>query len=236
MKPKYLIFDVDNTLLDFGAVFYRGQEAAAKLLGLPCTAEFRALDEKCGWRAWKECRLDDTHLEEVQQHYHEYYYQYVKNHYVYLLENLGLSFDVELLTQNYLDCAAAISTPMEEDALQVYSALAERYSLAIATNGTEIMQISRLWDYLPHTKAVFISERVGQIKPTAAFFDHMLHSLSCDPADCLMIGDSLSNDILGAQQAGMKTCYYNPRGKAISPEIKPDYEIQNLRQLLTLLP
>jgi FMN phosphatase YigB (HAD superfamily) len=111
MKPKYLIFDVDNTLLDFGAVFSRGQEAAAELLGIACTAEFRALDEQCGWRAWKECRLDDTHLEEVQQHYHEYYYQYVKNHYAYLLENLGLSFDVELLTQNYLDCAAAISTP-----------------------------------------------------------------------------------------------------------------------------
>ena len=33
------------------------QEAAAQLLGLPCTAEFRALDEQCGWRAWKECRL-----------------------------------------------------------------------------------------------------------------------------------------------------------------------------------
>jgi len=236
MKPKYLIFDVDNTLLDFGAVFSRGQEAAAQLLGLPCTAEFRALDEQCGWRAWKECRLDDTHLEDVQLHYHEYYYEYVNNHYTYLLDALGISHDVQRLTQCYLDCAAGISSPMEEDTLAVYAALAKRYSLALATNGTETMQMNRLRDYLPHTKAVFISEKVGPIKPTAAFFDHMLKILACAPADCLMIGDSLTNDILGAKLAGMRTCYYNPRGKVVPLEMKPDYEIQNLRQLLTRLP
>ena len=49
-----------------------------------------------------------------------------------------------------------------------------------------------------------------------------------------MVGDSLSSDIAGAQKTGMKTCWINRAGRALSGEIQPDAVIQNLHQLLEI--
>lgn len=59
-KYKYLIFDVDDTLLNFFSAFQSAQTAIAEKLNIPCTKEYMELDEKCGWKAWKESDLDNT--------------------------------------------------------------------------------------------------------------------------------------------------------------------------------
>ncbi len=51
---KYLIFDVDDTLLNFYTSFKKSQEDMAKKLGVEYSDEYKKLDEKCGWRAWEE--------------------------------------------------------------------------------------------------------------------------------------------------------------------------------------
>lgn len=235
MQYRYLIFDVDNTLLDFGTVFHGTQPAIAAALGVECDDAFRKLDEECGWRAWMENGLENTQSEDVQQNYHRYYDRYVLGRYRYLLEKTGLSGNAEALAQVYLEKAANIKTPMESNTLEMYRKLAEKYRLVIATNGTHSMQMSRLEDFLPYTHKVFISEDVGAVKPSPAFFAHMLNVLGAKPEECLMIGDSMTNDIWGAKNAGMNTCYYRPDGK--KPE-KPvaDYQIRQLEKLFEILP
>ena len=59
-KYEYLIFDVDDTLLDFYAAFKSAQIAIAEKLNIAYSKEYMELDEKCGWRAWKESDLDNT--------------------------------------------------------------------------------------------------------------------------------------------------------------------------------
>jgi 2-haloacid dehalogenase len=97
------------------------------------------------------------------------------------------------------------------------------------------MQTARTSAFAPYTYRIFISESVGSIKPTAAFFDHVLRDLGCRPEECLMVGDSLSNDIRGAKAAGMDTCWYNPRGKAVPADAGADHVIGSIRELPDIL-
>ena len=56
-----------------------------------------------------------------------------------------------------------------------------------------------------------------------------------DPKEALMVGDSLSSDILGGIQSGIPTCWVNPHGKPAPQDIRPTYEISSITQLEALL-
>ena len=78
---KYIIFDVDDTLLSFESAFRTAQKNIAAKLGMEMSKEYLELDERIGWRAWKESGLDNTKSEDVQRNYHTYYYQYLKKYF-----------------------------------------------------------------------------------------------------------------------------------------------------------
>ena len=234
-KYKYLIFDVDDTLLNFYSAFQSAQIAIAEKLNIPYSKEYMELDEKCGWKAWKDSDLDNTNSEDIQKNYHKYYYEYIKNHYRYLLQELQISADVEELVECYLETVTASKVLMEENTLRVYETLSKQYKLALATNGVTPMQTERVSAFLPFTYKTYISEAMECIKPTEAFFRHILQDLSCKPQECLMIGDSMTNDIIGASSVGMDVCYYNPRHKKKPDDITIQYEIQSIEELVNLL-
>jgi len=234
-KYKYLIFDVDDTLLNFYAAFKSAQTAIAEKLNIEYSKEYMELDEKCGWRAWKDSDLDNTNSLDIQKNYHTYYYRYVKNHYLYLLQELQMSADIDELVDCYLKTVTASKVLMEENTLQVCETLSKHYHLALATNGVNPMQTERVSAFLPFTHKLYVSESMGYIKPTEGFFKYIIKDLSCKPEECLMIGDSLTNDIRGAAAVGMNTCYYNPRGKKIPDDIKVQYEIHAIGELLDIL-
>lgn len=234
-KYKYLIFDVDDTLLNFFSAFQSAQIAIAEKLNIPYSKEYMELDEKCGWKAWTESDLDNTNSLDIQKNYHAYYYQYIRNHYLYLLQELQLSANVDELVDCYLESVTASKVLMEKNTLQVYETLSRHYRLALATNGVNPMQTERVSAFLPFTHKLYISESMGYIKPTKDFFLHIIQDLSCKPEECLMIGDSMTNDIIGASSLGMDTCYYNPRGKDIPDDIKVQYEIRKIGELLEML-
>ena len=73
---RYLIFDVDDTLLDFHVAYTNAQKAVAKKLGINYSEKYQVLSEECGWRAWKESGLDHTECLDVQKNYHMRYKQY----------------------------------------------------------------------------------------------------------------------------------------------------------------
>lgn len=81
---------------------------------------------------------------------------------------------------------------MEPDTMQVYRTLAEEY-----------------------TYKTYISETMECIKPSKPFFEYVIQDLKCNPNQCLMIGDSLTNDIEGAKAAGMDVCFYNLSDKVL---------------------
>ena len=111
-------------------------------------------------------------------------------------------------------------------------------SAASASNGTAVVQKGRMTSanlYRFFQKS-FVSEEIGHNKPSKAYFDAAFAQIpDFDPAKALMVGDSLSSDIKGGKNAGLRTCWINPNHLPANPEIQPDYEIEALSQLPALL-
>ena len=83
---------------------------------------------------------------------------------------------------------------------------------------------------------VFVSQELGHNKPSKAYFDAAFAQIpGFDPAKALMVGDSLTSDILGGINAGIKTVWVNPAHAPARPDIVPDFEIEALSQLEALL-
>ena len=72
-------------------------------------------------------------------------------------------------------------------------------------------------------------------KPNPDYYREILGKLNLKPEECLMVGDSLTSDILGGIRAEIATCWVNPQKKAGRDDIRPDYEIESLSQLDALL-
>jgi len=235
-RYSYLIFDVDDTLLDFGAAFYQAQRDMAELLGMDYSPEYVAAAEECGYRAWRESGMERTADPDVQSRYHEYYFDYVKKQCINLAERFCSPVSHKALTDRYILSISSSRVVMEEDTIDTIRRLSERYSIVLATNGLEQIQRPRIAELLPYTHKVFISESVGGIKPSKEFFGCMLAELGCGAEDCLMIGDSLANDIFGAKVAGIDACWYNVKNKPRTEGCPADYVITGISELIDMLP
>ncbi len=234
-KYKYLIFDVDDTLLDFGKAFFKAQKNVAALLEVDYSDEFQKTDEKAGWKAWREMGLDDTECEEVQRQYHQLYNGYVKLHYKYLLDEINKEANPETVVACYEDSIASSSEFKESCTESVLRALSDKYKLVLATNGMVKIQEERIKKLKPYIEKHFISENMGVIKPTEEYYNHVLDELRCEPGECLMIGDSIQNDIIGAKKVGMDVCYYNYKKKEVAADVKCDFIINSINELKKLL-
>ena len=235
MSYKYIIFDVDDTLLNYGSAFYTAEKAIADYLKVEYSKEYIALSEKLGWKAWQDAGLNDTDSVDVQKNYHSYYYQYLRQHYRDLIEAYHASVSVEELVGLYIRSVASSKVFMEDCTLQVYKVLSEKYRLVLATNGIERIQRERIEAFLPYTYKTYISENMNTIKPAEEFFKYIIDEMECAPEECLMVGDSMSNDMVGALDAGMDVCYYNNRNKRIPEGISVNYEIKGIEELLNIL-
>jgi 2-haloacid dehalogenase len=113
-----------------------------------------------------------------------------------------------------------------------------KYVLAAVTNGTKIAQEKKLkasgLDQI--FDAIFISENVGFEKPNKEFFDYVFASLGItDKSEAIIIGDSLTSDILGGVFAGIDTCWFNPSHKPNSLRLPVTYEIDDLSKLISIV-
>ena len=83
---------------------------------------------------------------------------------------------------------------------------------------------------------IFISQRIGYNKPKIEFFNGCFEKMNNPNIEgMIIIGDSLSSDILGGINAGIHTCWYNPKRSENMTEIKPEYEIDSLDKIFKVL-
>lgn len=123
------------------------------------------------------------------------------------------------------------------NSMKILKTLEGKVLQCAVTNGTKVAQerkllnsgIGKILDY------VFISELVGVEKPNKEFFDRVFSKIGENRREStIIIGDSLSSDILGGNNAGIKTCWYNPDKKSKNLEVRVDYEISDLIQVLNI--
>ena len=123
-------------------------------------------------------------------------------------------------------------------AREAVKALSRSYKLYLASNGTSHVQAGRIEsaDIAHFFQGIFISQEIGVNKPDREYFERCFARIpGFDRTKAMIVGDSLSSDILGGKQAGILTCWVNANGKTAPADLKPDYEIPSLSALEALL-
>lgn len=121
---------------------------------------------------------------------------------------------------------------------ELLETLAPRYDLYLASNGTAEVQYRRLESagIRRYFRGIFLSRELGADKPSPAFFEKCFAAIPGFSRErAVMVGDSLTSDIRGGRDAGLRTCWFNPRRKPARGDIVPDYEVSSLEQLPGLL-
>lgn len=112
------------------------------------------------------------------------------------------------------------------------------YRIFLVTNGTADIQFNRLKlsGLGERVEDVFISELLGAKKPDKEYFDIVAQSIKdFDKNNAVMVGDSLTSDILGGNNYGLKTIWFNPHHRSNTHDIIPDYEVASFDELYTIL-
>ena len=154
-----------------------------------------------------------------------------------LFRELGVTVDAASVANSY-EKNLAIGHYFLPGAEETVDALHKKYRLFLTSNGTASVQKGRMTsaNLYRFFEKVFVSQEVGHNKPAKAYFDAVFAQIpGFDPAKALIVGDSLSSDIRGGINAGIKTCWVNPAHLTAKADTIPDYEIEALNQLPALL-
>lgn len=221
-----IFFDLDDTLLDFtraeAAALRRALTEAGVPAGQAVLERYHVLNQR-QWELLEEGLLTRD--------------QVLTRRFELLFRELGADASPRAVCERY-EGYLAEGHYFIPGAPELLAALAPRYGLYLASNGAAAVQHSRLASagILPCFRGVFISEEVGADKPSRAFFDRCFATIpGFSPDMALIVGDSLTSDIRGGRDAGLRTCWFDPSGKPTRPDIRPDYRITALSQLPPLL-
>ena len=153
------------------------------------------------------------------------------------LKEMALDRDAARCNELHLQVLGQ-NTLLLPHALEVCRGLSREHRLYIVTNAVAAVQRSRLAGsaIAPYITGAFISEEARASKPSAAYFDYVFSRIDgITRENCLLVGDSLSSDIRGANNYGLPCCWYNPKEAARPEDLRIDYEILDLRQLYDLV-
>ena len=227
MKYDILLFDADNTVLDFDKSEEQALKRAFAECGLPFGADTLPTYRKNNIRQWHMFEQGKTGKSQV-----------LVNRFAETFAELNLPsekvYKASALYEEYLHYGYFTVAHAEE----VLEELGKNCRLYIVSNGVKSIQDSRmkgsgLGKYFIKR---FVSEEVGCPKPQKGFFDYCFERISdFDKSRALIIGDSLTSDIQGGVNAEIDTCWFNPNHIVNSSNMTPNYEIDDLRQLTSIV-
>lgn len=227
MTYKFLLFDLDHTLLDFDAA---EDVALTQLLKEEGVADIQAYKDyyvpmnKSLWKDLEEKKIIKQEL--------------VNTRFSKLFEHFGIEKDGSYLANRY-QFYLAQQGQVFSGAIELLDSLIDRgYELYAATNGITAIQTGRLAQsgLAPYFNQVFISEQLQTQKPDAQFYERIGARIpNFNKKYTLMIGDSLSADIQGGNNAGIDTVWYNPQHLENKTKAQPTYEVHSYQDLLDCL-
>ena len=226
MKYEFILIDLDQTIFDFKQAEKMALGKTIRAFGLEPTEEVIRRYEQINRGLW--ARLEQgtvTHQQVLEDRFGD------------LFAAFGLEVDKAACSKAYGDGLSErhYYLPGAEEALEQ---LRGKCRLYIASNGTASVQRRRMdsADLYRFFDDIFISQEIGIEKPAAAFFEGAFARIpGFDRSRTMIVGDSLTSDMRGGNNAGIATCWVNPDGKACPGDIRVDYEIKSLAELPALL-
>ena len=226
MKYPYLLFDADNTLFDFDAAEKNARRQVCGKHRLAFTEEGYALYRRCNAQLWQDfdrglCSKEFLLTERFRRY----------------LSLTGETGDPEAMNRDHLR-ALGESAVLLPGAEALCRRLAAGHELYLVTNAVESVQRARFERSAirPYFRDVFISEAIGCGKPSPAYFAYVLRAVPGLTAENgLVIGDSITSDIQGANNAGLACCWFNPKGLPRPDGLRIDYEVRTLEEIADLV-
>lgn len=218
MKYDVYLFDLDDTLMDFAETEKLAFTNVFAANGFPNgLADYRDSYRAISNILWEDLEQGRTSLAELKT-----------ERFKRLFVQHSIELDAAVFGQTYLDNLGK-EVHVIEGVERMISRL-EGARIAVLTNGFNDVQLARIAasPFNNTFEAIFTSEEIGFQKPQVEIFQHVFQELQLtDKSRVLMIGDSLSSDILGGNRFGIDTCWYNPHKKKNNTAAKPTYEIHH---------
>lgn len=226
-QPMYkaILFDLDDTLLNFRASEIHSLGHVHRTL-LQTHVEFDAFlatFRKVNKVLWRDLEKAQVTPQEIK------------------VLRFERSFSAFTLPLDHVVAANAYEEALSQSAIwfegvkERLESLALSHRIGIITNGISIIQRGRLeragLNQLAHS--IVVSEEVGIAKPDKRIFAKALEELDAAPRECLMVGDTLTSDYIGAQNVGMNFCWVNAPGMPLpSGFAKPAMQVASVKDLL----
>ena len=223
---EFLLLDLDDTILDFKMAERIALSKTLLSFGLEPTEAVCARYSQINQLHWEMLERKELTREQVKV-----------GRFEMLFAEYGLQVDSDVCARRYMENLAQghYFLPGAEAAV---ARLSEKYKLYLVSNGTTDVQMSRLESagIGKYFQEIFISQEVGVDKPDKVFFDRCFAMIpGFDKQKAMIVGDSLTSDILGGRNAGITTCWVNPKEKSAREDIPADYQIKALSELEALL-
>ena len=227
MTYKFLLFDLDHTLLDFDTAEDVALTQLLKEEGVEDIQAYKDYYVPMNKLLWKNLELKKITKKEL-----------VNTRFAKLFAHFGIEKDGAYLAERYQFFLSkqGQTFPGVEDLLK--KLISQGYELYAATNGITYIQTGRLEQsgIAPFFKEIFISEQLHTQKPDAEFYEKIGARIpNFDKKYALMIGDSLSADIQGGNNAGIDTVWYNPQHLENTTQLHPTYEVHSYKDLVNYL-
>lgn len=221
---KYLLWDIDGTVLDFLASEAYAIRALFKKYAIgECDDEKLRAYSEINVKYWQKLeRGEMTKPQILVERFREFFGK--------------IGVDTAIAESFNLDYQVTLGDHIEfvDKAEKVLLSQKGKFTLAAVTNGTKAAQEKklRLSGLDKVFDVIFISENVGAEKPNKEYFDYVFEKLGVtDKKEVLIIGDSLTSDMKGGMMAGIDTCWFNPKHSPNTSDIPVTYEIDDLGKL-----
>ncbi len=223
---KFLFFDLDGTIFNFKSAEKEAISATLSVFGVRVTEKMIKRYSEINDSCWKALERGEIKREEL-----------IFRRFELLSREFSLTLVPKLVQERYAKELGSRYIFIH-GAEELLSELSLSYDLYAVTNGNADIQRSRIEKAGLNRffKGFFISEEIGFAKPDKRFFDTAFSQVKdFTPALSVIIGDSLSSDILGAENAGVESIYYNPEELENRTGIAPDFEITKLEEIKEIL-
>ena len=224
---KVILWDIDGTLLNFEEAEKHAIRACFVQFGLgECTDHMLADYSAINRLYWQKLERGEMSKPDI-----------LIGRFATFFEKYGLDISCAPAFNAQYQISLGDTVCFNPNGLEVVTALQGKVKQYAVTNGTKVAQqrklersgLNQLLD------GVFISEDLGIEKPGIGFFHRVWEQIGqFDPTEVMIVGDSLTSDIQGGNNAGILCCWFNPEGKENATKLRIDYEIKDLTKILSI--
>ena len=225
---KVILWDIDGTLLNFLAAEKNAIRTCFSQFGIgECTDEMIARYSQINKKYWKMLEAGEIDKPAV-----------LHGRFAEFFASEGIEFsDIDALNAEYQQ---RLGDTIEycDNSFELIKSLKSRVKQYAVTNGTAVAQSRKLTrsGFGELLDGVFISDSVGYEKPRKEFFDTVFAEIgSYDGGEVMIVGDSLTSDIRGGNNAGILCCWYNPEHDERPDGLRIDYEITDLNEVKNII-